>query len=176
MKHVGIWLSPRRNKIRCHHKHLQSGNAKCRKRLPDTTRRRKNIIHTLLAIMVKQRSTTKLDNTRKRLTTPIWRGRTQFTLEVTLKRRPKHTTKSTAINHSFSGLTAGLSSRAASIEVRRSSAPSRSEPRRWIFGRPLLCGSALGGAQGVQSVYEHLKNELIMTMKLAGTWPALRRS
>ncbi len=37
------------------------------------------------------------------------------------------------------------------------------------LGRPLLYGSALGGAQGVQSVYEHLKNELIMTMQLAGT-------
>lgn len=33
------------------------------------------------------------------------------------------------------------------------------------LGRPLLYGSALG----VQSVYEHLKNELIMTMQLAGT-------
>jgi len=37
------------------------------------------------------------------------------------------------------------------------------------LGRPLLYGSALGGAQGVQSVFEHLKNELIMTMQLAGT-------
>ena len=37
------------------------------------------------------------------------------------------------------------------------------------LGRPLLYGSALGGALGVQSVYEHLKNELIMTMQLAGT-------
>jgi len=37
------------------------------------------------------------------------------------------------------------------------------------LGRPLLYGSALGGAQGVQSVYQHLKNELIMTMQLAGT-------
>lgn len=37
------------------------------------------------------------------------------------------------------------------------------------LGRPLLYGSALGGAQGVQSVYEHLKNELLMTMQLAGT-------
>ncbi|MBU6464781.1 MAG: alpha-hydroxy-acid oxidizing protein [Bradyrhizobium sp.] len=34
------------------------------------------------------------------------------------------------------------------------------------LGRPLLYGSALGGVQGV---YEHLKNELIMTMQLAGT-------
>lgn len=37
------------------------------------------------------------------------------------------------------------------------------------LGRPLLYGSALGGVQGVQSVYDHLKNELIMTMQLAGT-------
>ncbi|MGY3617076.1 alpha-hydroxy acid oxidase [Bradyrhizobium sp. USDA 10063] len=37
------------------------------------------------------------------------------------------------------------------------------------LGRPLLYGSALGGAAGVQSVYEHLRNELIMTMQLAGT-------
>jgi len=37
------------------------------------------------------------------------------------------------------------------------------------LGRPLLYGSALGGAQGVQSVYEHLRNELLMTMQLAGT-------
>ena len=33
----------------------------------------------------------------------------------------------------------------------------------------MLYGSALGGAQGVQSVYEHLRNELVMTMQLAGT-------
>jgi isopentenyl diphosphate isomerase/L-lactate dehydrogenase-like FMN-dependent dehydrogenase len=37
------------------------------------------------------------------------------------------------------------------------------------LGRPLLYGSALCGAQGVQSVYEHLRNELAMTMQLAGT-------
>lgn len=37
------------------------------------------------------------------------------------------------------------------------------------LGRPLLYGAALGGAQGVQSVYEHLRNELVMTMQLAGT-------
>ena len=37
------------------------------------------------------------------------------------------------------------------------------------LGRPLLYGSALGGAQGVQGVYEHLRNELVMTMQLAGT-------
>jgi hypothetical protein len=77
-------------------------NTKCRRKLANTTRRHKNIIPTLLVIMVKQRSTTKLDNTRKRLTMPIWRGRTQFTLEFTLKRRPKRTTKSTAINNSLS--------------------------------------------------------------------------
>lgn len=37
------------------------------------------------------------------------------------------------------------------------------------LGRPLLYGSALGGAQGVQSVHTHLKNELNMVMRLAGT-------
>jgi isopentenyl diphosphate isomerase/L-lactate dehydrogenase-like FMN-dependent dehydrogenase len=37
------------------------------------------------------------------------------------------------------------------------------------LGRPLLYGSALGGAQGVRAVHEHLRNELIMTMRLAGT-------
>lgn len=42
------------------------------------------------------------------------------------------------------------------------------------LGRPLLYGSALGGVQGVQSVYEHLKNELIMTMQLAGA-PSIKR-
>jgi len=78
------------------------GNAKCRRKLANITRKHKNIIPTLLVIMVKQQSTTKLDNTRKLLTMRIWRGRTQFTLEFTLKRRPKRTTKSTAINHSFS--------------------------------------------------------------------------
>ena len=36
-------------------------------------------------------------------------------------------------------------------------------------GRPTLYGSALGGAQGVQSVHTHLKNELSMVMRLAGT-------
>jgi hypothetical protein len=41
------------------------------------------------------------------------------------------------------------------------------------LGWPLLYGSALGGAQGVQSVCEHLRNELIMTMQLAGT-PAIK--
>ena len=37
------------------------------------------------------------------------------------------------------------------------------------LGRPLLYGSALGGAQGVQGVHEHLKKELRMVMQLAGT-------
>jgi lactate oxidase len=37
------------------------------------------------------------------------------------------------------------------------------------LGRPILYGSALGGAQGVQSVHEHLKAELTMVMELAGT-------
>jgi isopentenyl diphosphate isomerase/L-lactate dehydrogenase-like FMN-dependent dehydrogenase len=37
------------------------------------------------------------------------------------------------------------------------------------LGRPLLYGSALGGAQGVRAVHDHLRNELIMTMRLAGT-------
>jgi hypothetical protein len=36
----------------------------------NTTRKHKNIIPTLPAIMVKQRSTTKQDNTRKPLTMP----------------------------------------------------------------------------------------------------------
>jgi lactate oxidase len=37
------------------------------------------------------------------------------------------------------------------------------------LGRALLYGSALGGAQGVQAVHTHLKNELSMVMRLAGT-------
>lgn len=37
------------------------------------------------------------------------------------------------------------------------------------LGRPVLYGMALGGAQGVQSVYGRLKTELQMTMQLAGT-------
>ncbi len=37
------------------------------------------------------------------------------------------------------------------------------------LGRPVLYGSALGGAQGVQSVHQHLKGELAMVMQLAGT-------
>jgi L-lactate oxidase len=37
------------------------------------------------------------------------------------------------------------------------------------IGRPTLYGSALGGAQGVETVHTHLKNELNMVMRLAGT-------
>jgi len=37
------------------------------------------------------------------------------------------------------------------------------------LGRPVLYGMALGGAQGVQSVYARLKSELEMVMQLAGT-------
>jgi isopentenyl diphosphate isomerase/L-lactate dehydrogenase-like FMN-dependent dehydrogenase len=37
------------------------------------------------------------------------------------------------------------------------------------IGRPTLYGSALGGAQGVQTVHNHLKAELSMVMRLAGT-------
>lgn len=37
------------------------------------------------------------------------------------------------------------------------------------LGRPTLYGAARGGAQGVQTVHEHLKNELMMVMRLAGT-------
>ncbi len=37
------------------------------------------------------------------------------------------------------------------------------------IGRPTLYGSALGGAQGVEAVHTHLKNELMMVMRLAGT-------
>ena len=42
------------------------------------------------------------------------------------------------------------------------------------IGRPTLYGSALGGAQGVQAVHTHLKNELTMVMRLAGT-PTIKR-
>jgi isopentenyl diphosphate isomerase/L-lactate dehydrogenase-like FMN-dependent dehydrogenase len=37
------------------------------------------------------------------------------------------------------------------------------------LGRPVLYGMALGGAQGVQSVYARLRTELQMVMQLAGT-------
>ncbi|MCC6890336.1 MAG: alpha-hydroxy-acid oxidizing protein [Hyphomicrobiales bacterium] len=36
-------------------------------------------------------------------------------------------------------------------------------------GRPIMYGLALGGALGVQSVLEHLRNNLIIVMRLAGT-------
>jgi isopentenyl diphosphate isomerase/L-lactate dehydrogenase-like FMN-dependent dehydrogenase len=36
-------------------------------------------------------------------------------------------------------------------------------------GRPVLWGLALGGADGVAAVLEHLKMELVNVMKLAGT-------
>lgn len=37
------------------------------------------------------------------------------------------------------------------------------------IGRPVIYGLNLGGAQGVQSVFEHLNHELSITMQLAGT-------
>ncbi|ANK59064.1 lactate oxidase [Loigolactobacillus backii] len=37
------------------------------------------------------------------------------------------------------------------------------------FGRPAIYGLALGGAQGVQSVFEHIDDELKIVMQLAGT-------
>jgi len=37
------------------------------------------------------------------------------------------------------------------------------------FGRPVIYGLALGGAQGVQSVFEHIDHELEIIMQLAGT-------
>lgn len=37
------------------------------------------------------------------------------------------------------------------------------------IGRPVLYGLALGGAQGVQAVYQRLRTELQMVMQLAGT-------
>ncbi len=37
------------------------------------------------------------------------------------------------------------------------------------IGRPVIYGLALGGAQGVQSVFEHLNHELEIIMQLAGT-------
>jgi isopentenyl diphosphate isomerase/L-lactate dehydrogenase-like FMN-dependent dehydrogenase len=42
------------------------------------------------------------------------------------------------------------------------------------IGRPTLYGSALGGAQGVQAVHSHLKTELGMVMRLAGT-PTIKK-
>jgi lactate oxidase len=37
------------------------------------------------------------------------------------------------------------------------------------MGRPIMYGLALGGAQGVQSVLEHMRNNLTIIMRLAGT-------
>jgi L-lactate oxidase len=37
------------------------------------------------------------------------------------------------------------------------------------LGRPVLYGSALGGAQGVQSGHQRLKDELAMVIQLAVT-------
>jgi lactate oxidase len=37
------------------------------------------------------------------------------------------------------------------------------------IGRPIMYGLALGGAQGVQSVLEHVRNNLMVVMRLAGT-------
>jgi isopentenyl diphosphate isomerase/L-lactate dehydrogenase-like FMN-dependent dehydrogenase len=37
------------------------------------------------------------------------------------------------------------------------------------FARPAIYGLALGGSQGVQSVFEHITHELTITMQLAGT-------
>jgi isopentenyl diphosphate isomerase/L-lactate dehydrogenase-like FMN-dependent dehydrogenase len=37
------------------------------------------------------------------------------------------------------------------------------------IGRPVIYGLNLGGAAGVQSVFEHLNKELSITMQLAGT-------
>ncbi len=37
------------------------------------------------------------------------------------------------------------------------------------MGRPIMYGLALGGAQGVQSVLEHVRDNLIIVMRLAGT-------
>ena len=37
------------------------------------------------------------------------------------------------------------------------------------MGRPIMYGLALGGAQGVQSVLEHVRDNLTIVMRLAGT-------
>lgn len=37
------------------------------------------------------------------------------------------------------------------------------------LGRPVIYGLALGGAKGVQSVFEHIDHELEIVMQLAGT-------
>ena len=36
-------------------------------------------------------------------------------------------------------------------------------------GRPILYGLAVGGADGVAAVLEHLKTELVIVMRLSGT-------
>jgi lactate oxidase len=36
------------------------------------------------------------------------------------------------------------------------------------MGRPVMYGLALGGAEGVKSVYDKLKQELTLTMQAAG--------
>ncbi len=36
------------------------------------------------------------------------------------------------------------------------------------LGRPVLYGLSLGGASGVQSVFQHMKTELQMVMQLSG--------
>jgi 4-hydroxymandelate oxidase len=40
--------------------------------------------------------------------------------------------------------------------------------RAVLVGRPVLWGLAIGGAEGVQAVLEHLRNELIRAMQLSG--------
>jgi isopentenyl diphosphate isomerase/L-lactate dehydrogenase-like FMN-dependent dehydrogenase len=37
------------------------------------------------------------------------------------------------------------------------------------LARPVIYGLALGGAQGVESVFNHLRDELLIDMQLAGT-------
>ncbi len=66
-----------------------------------------------LAIMVKQRSITKLDSTRKQLTTPMSRGRTQFMPGEPLKKQRKRITKSTAANNILAAGSAGYPPTAA---------------------------------------------------------------
>lgn len=41
------------------------------------------------------------------------------------------------------------------------------------LGRPVIYGLALGGAKGVQSVFEHIDHELEIVMQLAGTKPLM---
>lgn len=46
------------------------------------------------------------------------------------------------------------------------------------LGRPVLYGLALGGAPGVKSVYDRIRDELIRTMTIAGvaTIPEIQKS